>query len=508
MVETISRRTVLQTGGGAAAAAAGLAGPPAFAARSRKKPNVLFVPIDDMNDWTGYLGGYPGAQTPNLDRLARIAGAFTRAYTPAPVCKSARAAVLLGVEPWRSGVYTNESADWIDTGLADRPTIVRFFRDAGYDTIGTGKIFHSGWRDPQNKAKGNDPTAWTLFKPLFAGDDGGARPASDSGVSSQASMGWSAVGKTEDANDVRRAEWLVDKVLSKTSDKPFFAAFGVRKPHLPWDVPQEWFDRHPIENLGYPLGALDVEHNGLGGNEDVSDLSAAGRAMIRQNHIDHRRIVAGPGWKAAIQAYLAAISLADHAIGIVLDGLLKGPNASNTIICVWSDHGWQLGEKLAWRKFTLWERATRVPLLIGGDGLRAGPIGAPISGVDLYPTLARLAVGEQPKGLDGISFADHLREANDRDPREAVVSSWSLTVPDAGSNRDKHFAVRSRTHRLIAYGDGSRELYDHRSDPWEWDNLLHRTSARVGAEAIAADLARHLPKNPAPEVGGSGGDDD
>ena len=503
MVENLTRRTVLRTGGGAAMAAAGFAGPPvlpALAAPKSKRgdrPNVLFVAIDDMNDWTGYLGGYPTTSTPNLDRLAQLACAFTRAYTPAPVCKAGRAAVLFGVEPWKSGVYTNGSADWFKTGLAKRPSIVRLFKEAGYDTVGTGKIFHDGWRDPDNLKTANDPTAWTLFKPLL----GEEAKASASTVASQEELGWGAEGKTSEAEDVRRANWIVDRVLSRKSPKPFFAALGIRKPHLPWNVPQEWFDRHPKDGLVYPLGALDVERTGLRENEDVRDLSEAGRAMIKQHYEDHLQVIAGPGWKAAIRAYLAAISLADHAVGVVLDGLLKGPNANNTIICVWSDHGWQLGEKLAWRKFTLWERATRVPLLIGVEGLRQGEAGSVISSLDLYPTLAELALGERPDKLDGVSFANHLRGKGEG-PREAAVSSWALDVSDEKPGNEKHFAVRSKTHRLIAYADGSRELYDHRSDPWEWNNLLHRSSARDGDEQVADDLARHVPENPAKEIGG------
>lgn len=501
----ISRRAVLQTGGGAVAAAAGLVGPPILpglaAPKSKRgdRPNVLFIAIDDMNDWTGYLGGYPGAQTPNLDRLAKLVGGFTRAYTPAAACKPARASILFSALPSSTGIYTNGSADWFRTSLADRLSLPRFFRDAGYDTIGTGKVFH-GWNPQRDNPAANDPKAWTDYEfvaKTYGGSGGGVT--------------FGAEGRTDDTEDVLRAEWLAKNVLSKTNDKPFFAAFGLRKPHLPWRVPQEWFDRYPIENLVYPLGAQDVEHTGLGDNKDVQDLSDAGRALIEQHVADHRKIISGPGWKAAVQGYLAAISFADHALGVVLDALLKGPNASNTIICLWSDHGWQLGEKLAWRKFTLWERATRVPLLLGGPGLRNGPQDAVISSLDLYPTLAELAVGEAPGELEGVSFAPFLRGRGE-EPRDHALSSWALDLEDGGGRGkdvDLHFAVRSKTHRLIVYSDGSRELYDHRNDPWEWKNLLARKNTESGDESVAKDLARYVPKNPKPLINGSGdgGDD-
>ncbi|MFC3692871.1 sulfatase [Chenggangzhangella methanolivorans] len=508
MARDVSRREILAAGAAVAFGGGALAGPaqaavggdlaaPAKGGGGGKRPNVLFVAIDDLNDWTGFLGGYPGVRTPNLDRLAKIATGFTRAYTPAPACKPGRASILFGVEPHKSGVYTNDSGDWWQSDLADKPSIVRFFRDAGYKTIGTGKLFHGGWRHNGDEPRGNDPDAWTEFEPL-----------TELIQSGKEILEWGPEGKTEKTEDVGRAEWLVDNVLSKRHGKPFFAAFGLRKPHMPWVVPQEWFDRYPENKLDYPLGALDVEHTGIRGNKDVRDLSDAGRAMIEQHVKDHRRIIAGKGWKSAIQAYLAAISLADHAVGLVLDGLKKGPNAADTIICVWSDHGWQLGEKLAWRKFTLWERATRVPMLIGGPGLKAGLSDTLISSIDLYPTLAQLAVGEAPKHLDGVSFAKYLR-GKGGEPRDHVLSTWSLDLKEGGgANAHRHFAVRDKTYRLIVYGDGSRELYDHRVDPWEWTNLLDKTNRGQADQGAVAELERFVPKRSAPEVGDSKNEED
>lgn len=503
MIRGVTRREILA--GGAAAAAgfgavsAAAAGPASAADKAAataggkagrakdKRPNVLFVAVDDMNDWTGWQGGYPGVKTPNLDRLARLATGFTRAYTPAAACNAARAAILFGVEPFNSGIYRNASADWSDTALAKKRSIVRWFRDQGYETVGTGKTFHTGWRKPSLVPEHNDPDAWTQFEYLPQLFEGGGDE-----------LTWRGEGVTADKEDVGRAEWLVENVLAKTHDKPFFAALGVRKPHLPWILPQEWFDKYPVDSLVYPLGALDTEHSAISMNEDDRDLPQAARAFIRQHVEDHRKILNGRGWKSAIQAYLAAVSFADHAIGVALDGLLAGPNASNTIVCVWSDHGWQLGEKLAWRKFTLWERATRVPLLIGGAGLRSGLSDALISTIDLYPTLTELCGGEAPDHLDGVSFAAYLK-GEAKEPRDHVLSTWCLDVDgDGDPSNDRHFAVRSRTHRLIAYGNGDRELYDHRTDPWEWRNLLFKGDA--ASASSASDLERRLPKSSVPEA--------
>lgn len=502
MAGRITRRGVLRTSFQAAglAVAAGALGRPVetlaapAVAKDRRRPNVLFIPIDDMNDWNGWLGGYPGVKTPNLDRLSRLVTGFRRAYTPSPACQSARASILFSVEPFRSGVYTNKTGNWPDTMLRERPSIVRWFRDAGYKTIGTGKIFHGGWRgDGDGDSAANDPKAWTDFEYL-----------ADLRENGKETLNWGPSGKqTSETEDVARARWMVKNVLSKRHDKPFFAALGIRKPHMPWVVPQKWFDEYPIDRIRYPLGALDAENTSVGTNKDDQDLPTGGKEMVRQYVDDHRKIIAGKGWKSAIQAYLAAISLADEAVGVLLDGLLEGPNASDTIICVWSDHGWQLGEKLAWRKFTLWERATHVPLLIGGEGLRSGPTDALISSLDIYPTLAKLAVGEAPAGLDGVSFADKLK-GRGGEPRDHALSTWALDIGEGKSgDKDKHFAVRTDTHRLIVYGDGGRELYDERSDPWEWNNLCHKPDRETAA--LADRLAAYIPRRaadaaPKPEI--------
>ncbi|WP_020178253.1 sulfatase [Methylopila sp. M107] len=494
MAGQFTRREALKgVAGGAAAAALGAALATPALAKGSKRPNVLFIPIDDLNDWTGWLGGYPGVETPNLDRLAKLVTGFTRAYTPAPACQAARAAILFGIEPFRSGVYTNKTANWPDTNLKDRPSIVRWFKEAGYETIGTGKIFHGGWRRADDGPEENDPKAWSRFEYLPKLLEGGKEGPNNWGPSGE---------KTSETEDVGRAKWLVKTVLSKRSDKPFFASFGVRKPHMPWVVPQKWFDAYPIDEVRYPLGALDTGNASVASNRDDRDLPEGGRAMARQFADDHRKIIAGKGWKSAIQAYLAAVSLADHAVGLVLDGLSEGPNAADTIICVWSDHGWQLGEKLAWRKFTLWERATHVPLLIGGPGLKSGLSSALISTIDIYPTLAELGVGEAPTGLDGVSFAGRLRDGG-AEPRDHVLSTWALDVDGGASgDEDKHFAVRTKTHRLIQYGNGDRELYDNSQDPWEWNNLYDAPSK--ASIALADRLAANLPRSPVPQASAGG----
>lgn len=495
MTKSITRRGLFAKGIELAAGAAigTLASPHALAAptvaKRSSRPNVLFIAIDDLNDWTGWLGGYPGVRTPNFDRLAGRSAAFLRAYTPAPACKPARASVLFGVEPHRTGIYTNRTGDWPETFLAKRPSIVRWFKDAGYRTIGTGKTFSSGWRGPgHDDPASNDETAWTQFEIL--------PELFNSGTQGEGRWGPSGVSPAA-MEDVARAKWMVKNVLSKSHDRPVFASLGIRKPHSPWRAPQQFFSLYPIDEVRYPPGALDVGHTTIATNKDTQDLGPEGREMVRRHHESFRKIAASEAWRSGVQAYLAAISLADHALGVALDGLLAGPNAGNTIVCVWSDHGFQLGEKLSWSKFTLWERATRIPLTIGGPDIRPGRSHDPISTLDIYPTLANLAIGEGPAGLGGADFSASLRNGA-KAPRDHVVSSWARDGGESDDYRDDiHFAVRTKRHRLIRYGDGELELYDHRDDPYEWRNIAKRADQR---EVVAELEARLEAVHPVPPV--------
>ncbi|WP_155905080.1 sulfatase [Methylopila sp. M107] len=489
----ITRRGVLARGAEAAAGAVltsaglvGALGAPALAKapKGAARPNILFIAIDDLNDWTGWQGGYPLASTPNLDRLAGQGAALHRAYTEAPVCQAARAAVLFGRHPWTSGIYTNNCLNWPRVA-PNRTSLARAFKDAGYITTYTGKIHHQDWR--WNTAP-NDPSSWT--DPL---------PRPEWAESGKEAFVWRAEGTRDAAEDVRCARLMVKKHLSKSHDKPFFAAFGLRKPHPRWIVPETYFDRFPeAGKMPYPLGALDRLHTAFDENEDVKDLPEAGRAMARQRYSDHLKIAAKGKWQGYVKGYLACIAEADDAIGVALEGLRNGPNASNTIIVVWSDHGWQLGEKCTWQKFTLWERALRVPVIFAGPGIEKRKSEALFSTTDLYKTLTKLAGVDRPDDIDGVNHAKYLRGGAD-EVRDDVVSSWAFDIdgddPEAISKdrQDRHFSVRTRDHRLIAYGNGDLELYDHRTDPFEWKNLAERKDQ----QDLVRRLVDRVPEKPA-----------
>ena len=500
--------------GGAAAtgvAAAGSLMTPSIA-RGSSRANIIYLAIDDLNDWIAPLGGYPGVRTPNFLRLANMARVFTRAYTPAPACSPARTAINFGVQPFHSGVYTN-SEDWeIGSRVVRQMSLPRFMRSQGYLTFGTGKIFHDGWEDAGVRNAASDPAAWTDYEYCSNANptcrlipEERYRDSMKDIVkfTPELSFGPNDL-KNMQMPDVIRTKWVIDNVLSKQHDRPFFAALGFEKPHGPFSVPLGFFSFYDRATLKYPPGVLDHDRFSLTRNMDNRDLPPTAIKMLEQyGDDDTERLTGGDKnyWLDIVHAYLATITFTDHCLGLLLDGWLQGPNRDNTVLMLWSDHGWQLGEKLGWRKFTLWERATRVPLIVAGavDGetIRASRIDDPVSTISLYPTVCDLAFSDIPAGsdigglpLDGASLKRKiLGRKTDTAP---ALSTWYLT--NFGSDDEatrRHFSLRSQKYRYIAYANGDRELYDHSTDPYEFNNLMVRPTAEH--ERIIARLSQSLP---------------
>lgn len=485
-----TRRDVIASG--AAMAAAGLLGAPAVVQATGAAPNVLFIAIDDLNDWIEPLGGYPGVSTPNLSRLAALGRTYLNAHTAAPACGPARGAAVFGVAPHRSGFYTMQEQWERNTVLAALPSLPRTFRDHGYRTFGTGKILHGPYNNPVRPVS-VDPAAWDVFE-FCDGANEFCRAIDDlddedvDSIRKVKSIEFGPGGHINSMPDVVRARWIADQVLSSSHDKPFFASIGLIKPHLPFIIPHQFFDLYLRPSLRYPPGVLDRNDPLFKNNRDVEDLPYVARRLINRTYGKHKAIFSSGLWKDIIHAYLAAISFTDYCIGLVLDALLLGPNASNTLVVLWSDHGWQLGEKLAWQKFTLWERATRIPMMIAGPGIVPGITMSPASSLDLYPTLMDVVFKEVPTHLDGVSLKRNLLE--NKAMRRPVLTTWMMKDADPAIE-GPHFSVRSQHRRLIAYRDGSYELYDHRSDPFEWRNLYRPDEPSVAR--IVASMRAVVP---------------
>lgn len=458
-----------------------------------RPPNILFVVIDDLNDWVYHEPGHPQTLTPQIDRLMARGMRFLNAHVAAPVCNPSRVAMLTGLAPTSTGIYAIPQYMRDAPRLKDAPTLMQTLRAHGYTTWGAGKVFHhfSGenlWSDPES---------WDEYAPFPGSGSRTGPPAHgmvEPGTDEPAVLGefdWGPCNSNKrDADsmvDIRNARWAAEK-LSRPADRPFFLAVGIMKPHLPWYVPQEYFDRHDAAGLPLPPTTdddlADVPHKG----REIAMTAPGANPGGKGSRNFHREFTAdAQRWREAMRGYLACMSLADDAVGIMLDALEQGPNAGCTIVVLVSDHGWHLGEKEHWQKYTLWEEATRVPLVIAAPGVTAAgtETRSPVSLLDLSPTLMDLAGITPPAGLDGQSLLPLLR-----DP-QACRQRLVVTTHSRGSH-----AVRSKQYRYIRYADGTEELYDHATDPNEWTNL----AARPEMTAVKATLAAALPQQEAADV--------
>jgi len=432
-------------------------------AQLKSKYNVLFIAVDDLNDWVGPFGGYPGVITPNIDRLAKKGMIFNKAYCSAPVCNPSRTSLLTGVRPSTSGVYDN-SQPWRNI-LPDAITLPQFFKANGYKVMGAGKIFHGAYEDS---------ASWQVHYPAPESPKPPKTP-----VNGGANFDWSPIDVTdEEMGDYKTVQRGID-YLEQSHDKPFFLAIGLARPHLPWYVPQKYFDMYPLSKIVLPVVITN----------DLDDVPQIGKTMAIGNPAggksDHQFILEKDQWKKAIQGYLASISFADAQIGRLLDALEKSDYTKNTIIVFFGDHGWHLGEKEHWRKFTLWEESARVPFIIVAPGnTKPNSIcERTVNLMDIYPTLIDLCGLPQKPGLEAMDIAPLLKNP------KIVWNHPSITT----FGRNNH-TVRTARWRYIIYQDGGEELYDHNADPQEWKNLANDPKYADRKK----ELAKWLPKVNAP----------
>ena len=307
---------------------------------AERKPNVLMIAVDDLNDWVGFLSGHANAYTPNMDRLAARGTVFENAHCQAPICGPSRASLMSGLLPSTTGIYGQIKDDQIrkDNAATKNVTFMpEYFRNAGYKTMGIGKLFHdhapkgvfevSGGRKggfgPYPKKRIKWPTP-EVNKKIFLGKK------------YKTSTDWGAFpDKDEKMPDYDNATWAVDQ-LQQVHDRPFFLAVGFARPHVPWLVPQKWFDLHPIDKVQLPPYVK-------GDQDDVPEIS---KRMHEMEQMPTAEWAQSSGkWKEIVQAYLACTSFADACVGRVLDALDKSTYADNTIVVLWTDHGYHLGEK-------------------------------------------------------------------------------------------------------------------------------------------------------------------
>ncbi len=436
-----------------------------------ERPNVLFIAIDDLNDWVGCLGGHPQVKTPNMDRLARRGVLFSNAHCQAPICQPSRTSLLTGTFPHRNGVYTVEQR-WRKSRLVKNAvTLPQYFRQHGYHTMGAGKIFH---RQDQLEP------AWDEWGVRFGWSSLSKRvgPEGVSGLPTPSIFDFGPVPvKPEEMNDMRVTDWAVERLKSNRNE-PFFLAVGLHTPHLPLFTPPEFYERYPLATTRLPAT--------LPG--DLDDLPPMGRKFTRYfdtTPMSHHNITRRGLWHKAVASYLACATFTDHCVGRLLDALDESPFANNTIIVLWSDHGFHVGEKMHWEKRSLWEESTHVPLIFSLPGKPDGSARCtrPVGLIDIFPTLVELCGLPEKRELQGRSLTPLLK-----DPSQ----EWDYPV--LTTHHPGNHAVRSERWRYIRYANGDEELYDHSADPHEFHNVA---SDRKHADVIKR-LAKWIPQTDAP----------
>lgn len=503
-------------------------------AGAAERPNIVLIVCDDLNDYVETLGGHPQAKTPNIKRLIDRGVSFTQAHCNIPICNPSRTSFVTGLYPHTTQLYGFEK--WQDNEIIKNSrTFMDHFRRNGYHTLGTGKIMHNGerkeWvqyendadysplahRDGKNVAHPDVPSP---FRDEFEAIDGSFGPLRKVNAPfSWKSGNWRRLKdfryESETDRDLTADElngkWAVENLKKlANSDKPFLMGVGFIRPHTPLIVPQKYFDLFPLESIKLPVIKRDDDDDTfkhtVHSNED--DRSGDRGAKIHDTLIASYKGDRELALKKFIQAYLASVASVDDLIGDILDTIEGSELKDNTIIIVTSDHGWGMGQKDYLYKNSLWQESTRVPLVFAAPGLtKHGICHKPVSLIDLYPTLIDLCglptdTKKTPKGrpLDGHSLKPLLSNPKGNwDGPDAVLTAmfkWSDYYDPAYQN----YTLRDQNWRYIRYENGKEELYDVKSDPYEWTNLALIPEHSKTLEIYRQKLLKRIPKSiPRPE---------
>lgn len=453
---------------------ASLALPRMLYADGGKRPNVLFLCVDDMNDWIGCLGGRADIRTPHIDQLAQRGVLFTNAQCPAPLCNPSRTAIMTGLRPSTTDIYDNNRV-WAKD-MPDWVTLPRHFKNNGYYVAGGGKIYH-------HTPKGFNPRdQWHEYFDLVPDQGTQAEHVKRLGLDREyfsdmprhpnGSWDWGPFHKDDyEMGDGHTVKWAME-FLGRNHEKPFFLAVGVFQPHLPFYAPAKYFDQYPKERIALPLAPKD----------DLDDLPPAAAEVAQAGKDKNlKMVVECAELPAAVQGYLASISHADTLIGGLLRALDSSSYADNTIVVFWSDNGYHFGEKQRMAKRTLWDRASHVPLIVAAPGVTkpGSRCDRPVDLMSLYPTLVELCKLPAKLENEGVSIVPLLRDPT------AKWEHAALTTHGHGNH-----SIRSRQWRYIRYANGDEELYDHEADHNEWNNLADQPEYA----SIKKEMAKWLPE--------------
>ena len=446
-----------------------------YVSSKEERPDIVLIVVDDLNDWVGCLEGHPDAHSPNIDSLAESGMLFTKAYCNAPQCRPSRLSMIHGVYPFKTGAYFNYTKGTMEKKM-ENPSIQQFFFENGYRVVSGGKIYHKGLAGDFGDALLNKPRDPLPPEGKFDFNRDKSNPDD----------GYPLDVEDHEMSDYKVAQWAI-KQWNTVTDKPLFMSIGFYRPHSPLQVPKPYFDEFPLSSIRRPAEPSE--------GDDWDDLPIFAKNMALG--FPYRKTIGGLNrheymikynrWDPTIQAYHACVSFVDRQIGRFLKSLKKNPRTRDTYIMFVSDHGWHLGEKKKWRKAALWEQTTRIPFIVTGPSIKPGlSCRQPVSLIDVYPSLVDLAGFRVPSWLDGESIKPQLTDPSLS--RTPVICSYG----------DGNTAIRTERWRYIRYEDGSEELYDHDTDPNEWNNL----AIKAGFQKIKDDLKVMIPTNqhPGPKV--------
>jgi iduronate 2-sulfatase len=471
----------------------------AVAADGAKKPNVLFVAVDDLKPALGCAGD-PHARTPNIDRLAARGTVFTRAYCQQAVCSPSRSSLLTGRRPDSTKVY--DLVTHFRKALPDVVTLPQHFKNNGYYTHGIGKIYHGGYNDAPSWS-----VPWEGTKGRAFGPDGqkllGERKAKAKIAGEDESKVRGLPFESPDvADDYLNDGWTASRAIEilkgrKDAGEPFFLAVGFAKPHLPFVAPKKYWDLYdptklPIANSSDPPKNAPRFAPQFGGElRAYHDIPKSGPVPEATS----RKLVHG---------YYAAVSYMDAQLGRLLDALKEQGLTDDTVVILWGDHGWHLGDHGMWCKHTNYERATRAALLMSVPKQKAAAkkTEALVEFADIFPTLAEVCGLPKPDGVEGHSFAPLLD-----DPGRAWKAAAFSQYPRGGGTGVgplMGYAVRTDRYRYVEWRkrEGgevvARELYDHRADPNEDSNVAGDAANKEVVEKLAKQLAAGWKENAPP----------
>ena len=448
---------------------------------SSYRMNVLFIAIDDLNDWIGCFDGNSQVKTPNLDYFNASGGmVMFNAHCSSTVCGPSRSSLLSGKYPHQTGVYGNKNNMRIADKTKNLITLPQYFSAHGYHTLSRGKVFHKHPLDGDKNNRDNlDHGEWAFDE--WVQEKGGVAPIGKQfplnglpaldGDRSYHSIGfdWApTIGNDETLmKDYITAEWAVEQLQTRSFEKPFFMAIGFSKPHLPWYVPQKYFDMYPLDEIILPKTIPN----------DLDDILNRFKKPVKP-HGTWIRVERAKRHKEAVQAYLATITFLDDCIGVLLDGLAKSSYAENTIVMLWGDHGWHLGEKQKYGKTQLWQESCRVPMMVKVPNVtpKNKKCRGIVNLIDMYPTLVDLCGLPRNPENDGKSFAELIYNP------DLEWNKPTLTDYNFGGHR----VYDGRFSYIVFIEQGIEELYDHQIDPMEWNNLSENEEYAVVKSRLKA----------------------